>query len=81
MSPVSASGIGASDLERLGHHALKHDPDLDADGLAARICSAMERIGRVPMHDGKPSEDEDFAAFVQEILTVKAPLWRRLGVL
>ncbi len=81
VSPVSASGIGASDLERLGHHALKHDPDLDADGLAARIRSAMERIGRVPMHDGKPSEDEDFAAFVQEILTVKAPLWRRLGVL
>jgi SAM-dependent methyltransferase len=57
-----------------------------AEGIADRIVSHLERGGRQVVKDGKAIQDpaearREMAATVSRLMSDRAPIWRRLGIL
>ena len=85
-SPVARTGVRVDDFGMLTLAAL-FDGAADTPVAAARHGLAIiAALGRRPLDDGRPIEDDDkavtfLAARMQPIIEEDIPLWRRLGVL
>lgn len=85
-SPVGRTGIRATEFDLLTLAAIHDGVAEEPAAVASHILAGLKRLGRRPMKDGHPIEDDAqptafVSTTVEPILTDSLPLWRRLGVL
>ncbi len=83
--PTLVRSLTLSPCEFAIYTTLRRGETPDAAALAARVLSGWREVGRRPIADGKPIENEmeALAALTKECATKIAqnvPIWRRLGM-
>ncbi len=83
--PVTRSGIPVTDFGLLALAALFDGKAADGDSAARHALDILKRLGRRPLRDRKPIEDdEDAVSFLAQhmtpIIEESIPLWQRLGM-